>query len=201
METSTTGGFTVLLKDYARSPFRDFESYLTTVVGLDKEDIELKLKQYNSNFVTYELTLGICSVKDIAKAVYTMGDHEGTQQIEYDDIRMKTKPILTRFFGIFGTLGFDERPFYNMFLGFTTYWDYKPTNEIHSDSAGVYTNDKNLNLSTIGKVHSKCDVIDGSVVNGIREPMLSSFTLDQPSGYKIFLQLETVHYKKISKSV
>ena len=37
---------------YARSPFRDFESYLRIVVGLDENDIQLILKQYNSKFVT-----------------------------------------------------------------------------------------------------------------------------------------------------
>ena len=40
---------------YARSPSRDFESYLKIVVGLDEDDIRLILKQYNRNFATYEL--------------------------------------------------------------------------------------------------------------------------------------------------
>ena len=47
----------------------------------------------------------------------------------------------------------------------------------------------------------KCDVIDGSVVNGLRQPILYSFVLDKPSGYKIFPEPETIHYKKINKSV
>ena len=49
-----------------------------------------------------------------------MADHQGTLQIEYDDIGMKTKLISTRFGWTFGTLRFDER---NTFLGFTTYSD------------------------------------------------------------------------------
>ena len=44
---------------YARSPFQDFESYLRIVVVLDEDDIQLILKQYNSNFVTYEMPPGI----------------------------------------------------------------------------------------------------------------------------------------------
>ena len=40
---------------YARSLFEDFESYLRIVVGLNKDDIRLILKQYNANFFTYEL--------------------------------------------------------------------------------------------------------------------------------------------------
>ena len=47
----------------------------------------------------------------------------------------------------------------------------------------------------------KCDAIDGSVVNGVRQPILYSFVLDKPSGYKVFSEPETIHFKKIKKSV
>ena len=47
----------------------------------------------------------------------------------------------------------------------------------------------------------KCDVIDGAVVNGVRQPILYSIVLDKPSGYKVFSEPETIHYKKIKKSV
>ena len=47
----------------------------------------------------------------------------------------------------------------------------------------------------------KCDVIDGSVVNGSRQPILYSFVLHQKPGYKVFSEPKTIHYKKITKSV
>ena len=47
----------------------------------------------------------------------------------------------------------------------------------------------------------KCDVIDGSAVNGLREPILFSFVLDKPAGYKVFCEPETDHFKKMNKSV
>ena len=47
----------------------------------------------------------------------------------------------------------------------------------------------------------KCDCIDGSIQNGLRQPILYSFVLDKRSGYKIFSEPETIHYKKINKSV
>ena len=72
------------------------------VVGLDEDDILLVLKQYSSNFGTYDLSLGVYSFKDISEEVNTMGDHEGSLQIEYDDIRMKIKLILTRLGGSLG---------------------------------------------------------------------------------------------------
>ena len=53
----------------------------------------------------------------------------------------------------------------------------------------------------MNKIHLKCDVIDGSVEHGIREPVLFSFVLNKSAAYKVFCQPETIHYKKINKSV
>ena len=72
----------ILLLGYTRSPFRDFESYLRMVVGLDEEDIQLILKQYNSHFITYELTPGIYTIQDISDAVHTFSGHTEIIQIE-----------------------------------------------------------------------------------------------------------------------
>ena len=94
---------------YARSLFRGFEIYLRNVVGLDKDDIQLIFKQNNLS------SPRIYSIKDISEAVYVIGDHEGTLQIEYDDISMKTKLGLAGFGGTFGTLRFDERSFFIIF--------------------------------------------------------------------------------------
>ena len=186
-------GYTILLTGYANSSFRDFESYLRIFVGLEEDDIQLILKQYNEKFVTYELDAGNYTIEDIQKAVYLLGGHEGTLQIEYDGLNKKVKLFLTHFGETFETLRFDEKSFFYTLLGFTPYWDYKP---------GVYTSDKIiLNLNTINKIHLKCDIIDGSIQDGVRQPILFSFVLDKPSGYKIFCQPETIHYKKINKSV
>ena len=92
-----------------------------------------------------------------------MGDHKGTLQIEHDDIK--------GFGGTFGTLRFDEKSLFNTLLGFTSYWDYQPANAIYADSPGVYTSDKNLNLKTINKFQLKCDFIDGSIINGVQQPV------------------------------
>ena len=47
----------------------------------------------------------------------------------------------------------------------------------------------------------KCDIVDGSIQDGIRQPILFRFVLDKPNGYKVFCQPETIHYKKINISV
>ena len=97
---------------------------------------------------------------------------------------------------------FDKQSFFHTLLGFPPYWDYKPNNSNHVLTPGVYPSDKIiLNINTIDKIHLKCDAIDGSVVNGIRQPILFSFVLDKPSGYKVFCEPETIHYKKINKSI
>ena len=186
---------------YARSPFRDFESFLRMTGDLDEDDIQLILKQYNSNFVTYELDTGNYTIEDLQKAVYPLGDLGGTLQIEYYDSNKKVKLILTPFGDTLGTLRFDEKSFFYTLLGFDPYWDYKPTNAIHAVYPGNYTNDKvNLNLNTIDKIHLKCDCIDGSIQDGSRQPILFTFVLDKPAGYKVFCEPETIHYKKINKS-
>ena len=120
---------------------------------------------------------------------------------------MKTKIILkfkndeNMKFGL-GTLRFDERSFFHTLLGYGPYWDYKPTNSNHDAIPGVYTSDKLLlALNTINKIHLKCDCTDGSIQDGVRQPILFSFTLDKPDGYKVFCQPQTVHYKKINKYV
>ena len=51
------------------------------------------------------------------------------------------------------------------------------------------------------RIHLKGDVTDGSVLNGIKQPILYSFVLSKPLGCKIFRESETIHYEKINKSV
>ena len=146
------------------------------------------LKQCNSNFVTYEISLMIYTIKVFSEAVYTRGDYEGTLQTENDDFCMKTKLILNRFGGNFGTIRFDEKSFFNTSLGFTPYWDCKPTNAFHADSPDVYTSEEFLNLSTIGKIHLKFDCINDSILDGCRQPILYSFVLDNQARYSFFLR-------------
>ena len=69
---------------------------------------------------------------------------------------------------------FDESSFFNGILGFNRNWDYR-----HYFESIVQ---KFVNLSSTNKTHLKCDVIDGSVVDGLRQPVLFSFVMDEPSG-------------------
>ena len=51
-------------------------------------------------------------------------------------------------------------------------------------------------MSIIDKVHLKCDVIDGSVLYGVRQPILFNFVLDNKPGFKVFCEPGTIQYKK-----
>ena len=81
-EKMNSDGYMILLLGYSRSLFRDFESFLRIVVGLDEEDIRLILKQYKSHFITYELTPGIYTLRDISDAIHTFSGHSEIIQIE-----------------------------------------------------------------------------------------------------------------------
>ena len=180
---------------YTSSVFQDFESFLRTQIDLVEDDIKLVLDEYNSNFITFELEPGNYSYRDIAEAVfYTLqSDYpqsNGEILIRLDDITRKTKLVVRS--GIIA-IRFDEKSFFSTILGFTPRWDYKHYNQ--------YLSQKIVNLSSTNKIPLKCDCIDGSVVDGIRQPILFSFVLDKPSGYKVFCEPETIHYKKINKSV
>ena len=129
---------------YARSPSRDFESSLRIPFGLNEDDIQLIFKQYVSNFVYFEISPSIYTIKDFLEAVYEMGDHEETLKIEYYDFSMIAKHLLKQFVGSFGTLRLGEKSFFSTLSNFPPYWDYKPTNVIHTDSPSVETSDKHL---------------------------------------------------------
>ena len=79
-EKRRTEGYHLFLLGYSWSPFRESETYLRFVVGLDEDDFQLFLKQYKSNFVTHETSPGVYPIKDISEVAYTMGDHKGTLQ-------------------------------------------------------------------------------------------------------------------------
>ena len=180
---------------YTSSVFQDFESFLRTQIDLVQDDIKLVLDEYNSSFITYELDPGIYTFKDISEALFNIlqSEYPGPSNvidIEYDDITMKTKLVVNN--GIIA-IRFDEKSFFSTVLGFTPGWDYKHYKK--------YTSQKVVNLGGTNKIHLKCDCIDGSVVNGLRQSILYSFVLDKLPGYKVFSEPETIHYKKINKSV
>ena len=66
-EKSQTDGYFLFLKDYVHAPIRDFESYFRILTGLDGDDIQSIIKQYDSKFTTYKITPGAYTFKDLSE--------------------------------------------------------------------------------------------------------------------------------------
>ena len=81
-----------------------------------------------------------------------------------------------------------KKRFFSTILGFNPYWDFQHFNECISQ--------KIVNLSTRNKLQLNCDVIDGSIVDSLRQPILFCFVSDKPTRYKLFCEPETIHYIK-----
>ena len=129
----------------------------------------------------YSLKPGIYEVVDLNNALkYILPDNVKVN-ITIDDIKLKSNLNTNQ------TLIFTERSFFYTILGFTQSRSY-PLDDIDSHYqiiAGSYKSDKPINITGIDKIHLKCDCIQGSIVNGIREPILYSFALSSPPGHKI----------------
>ena len=82
-------------------------------------------------------------------------------------------------------------------LFLSIFWDLVLISIIKNNNE--YLSRKITVLSTIDRSHLKADCIDGSVLNGNKKPILYSFVLYKPPGYKIFCSPETI-LKKINKS-
>ena len=102
--------------------------------------------------------------------------------ITIDDIRLKSNLKINQ------TLIFTEKSFLNKILGFTRSHSYllDDIDGYYQLIAGSYKGDRPINITGIDKIHLKCDCGDGSIVNGICEPILYSFRLSSPPGHKIY---------------
>ena len=108
-------------------------------------------------------------------------NHKFKFNIEADTISMKS--VLTTSYSIY----FNSE--LNTLLGFT--------NKGYTE--GTHISEKPVMITTTDKVHLKCDCVDGSIVNGIREQISFSFILSAPPGYKIIKEPNIILYKKKTK--
>ena len=65
---------------------------------------------------------------------------------------------------------------------------------------GSYRSETPINISGIDKVLLKCDCINGSIVNGTREPILYSIVLSLPPGHKVYKEPRIKLFKNLNKS-
>ena len=145
----------------------------------------------------YSLNPGIYEVVDLNNTLKHILPDNVKVNITIDDIRLKSNLKTNQ------TLIFTEKCFFYTILGSTRSRFY-PLDDIdgfYQLIAGSYKSDRPINITGIDKIHSKCDCIQGSIVNGIREPILYSFALSSPPGHKIYKEPRVKLFKKINKSV
>ena len=157
----------------------------------------LDLKYIPTKRTGYSLNPGIYEVVDLNNTLkYILPDNVKVT-ITIDDIGLKSNLKTNQ------TLIFTEKSLFYTILGFTRSRSY-PLDDIdgfYQLIAGSYKSDRPINVTGIDKIHLKCDCIQGSIVNGIREPILYSFALSSPPGHKIYKQPRVKLFKKINKSV
>ena len=154
-------------------------------------------KYVSTKRLGYSLNPGIYEVADLNNTLKHILPDNVKVNITIDDIRLKSNLKNNQ------TLIFTNKSFFYTILGFTQSHQV-PLNDIegfYQILPGSYKSDKPINITGIDKVHLKCDCIDGSIMNGIREPILYCFSLDQPPGHKIYKEPKVKLFKKINKSI
>ena len=157
----------------------------------------LDLKYIPTKRTGYSLNPGIYEVVDINNTLKYILPENVKVNITIDDNKLKSKLKINQ------TLIFTEKSFIYTILGFTQSRSY-PLDDIdgfYQLIAGSYKSDRPINITGIDKTHLKCDCIQGSIVNDIREPILYSFALSSPPGHKIYKEPKVKLFKKINKSI
>ena len=163
----------------------------------DENIVILDLKYIPTKRTGYSLRPGIYEVVDINNTLKHILPDNVKVNVTIDDVRIKSNLKTNQ------TLIFTEKSFFYTILGFTRSRSY-PVDDIDGFYyliAGSYKSDKSINITGIDKIHIKCDCIQGSIVNGAREPILYSFALSSPRGHKIYKEPRSKLFKKVNKSV
>ena len=157
----------------------------------------LDLKYIPTKRMGYSIEPNIYNVDDLNKTLKNTLPDNVKLDITIDERKYKTDLKINQ------TLIFTNKSFFYTILGFTQSHSY-PLEDIegfYQLIAGLYKSERPINITGIDKVHLKSYCVDGSIVNGTREPILYSFALDQPPGHKIYKEPKVKLFKKINKRV
>ena len=158
---------------------------LTEVFNYPNQQIHIPDFEIEHDSFGIQLIPGAYELVDINNAIkQKINESEYDFKIDIIPDAISMKSVLTTS----NPIHFNSR--LNKVLGFTR-TEYQ---------AGTHTSEKPVMITTTDKVHLKCDCVDGSIVNGIREQILFSFNLSAPPEYKIIKEPTTVLYKLINKT-
>ena len=201
------------------------EDYSLSSLGMFKKEIleELKKVEYNDlEDLVYRFQLTYDEIIDVLDLKYIPTKRVGYSIkpniynfVDLNNILKKTLPDNVKInvtiderkyktdLKINQTLIFTNKSFFYTILGFTQSHQ-GPLNDIegfYQILPGLYKGNRPINISGIDKIHLKCDCINGSIVNGVREPILYSFALSSSPGHKIYKEPRIKLFKKINKSI
>ena len=157
----------------------------------------LELKDVPWKRTGFPLKPGVQEVANLNEILNYILTHNVKVTITVDENRLKFN------LNIIKTLIFAKRSFFYTILGFFQSFS-RELGEIDGFIQmipGTYKSDKHINITGIDNVHLKSDYIQGSIVNGCREPILYSFALDKPLGHKIYKEPRIKLFEKLDKSV
>ena len=187
-----------IIEELKKAKYKDLRDLVYRMQLTYDEIVDvLDLKYISTKRIGYSLNPGIYEIVDLNNTLKHILPNNVKVNITIADIRIKSNLKINQ------TLIFTEKSFFYTILGFTQSRSY-PLDDIdgfYQIIAGSYKSDKPIIITGIDKIHLKCDCIQGSTVNGIREPILYSFALSSPPGNKIYKEPRVKLFKKINKSV
>ena len=157
----------------------------------------LDLKNIPTKRTGYSLNPGLYEVVDLNNTLKNILLDNVKVNVTTDDVRLKSNLKINQ------TLIFTNKSFFYTILGLTQSHQ-GPLNDIegfYQILPGLYKSEKPISNTGIDKVHLNCDCVQGSIVNGVREPILYSYALSSPTGHKIHKKTKRKILKKINKSV
>ena len=187
-----------IIEELKNAKYNDLEDLVYRMQLTYNEIINiLDLKYIPTKRIGYSIKPNIYNVVDLNKTLKNILPDNVKINVTIDERKYKTDLKINQ------TLIFTNKSFFYSILGFTQSHSY-PLDDIegfYQLIPGSYKSERPINITGIDKLHLKCDCVDGSIVNGTREPILYSFALDQPPGHKIYKEPKVKLFKKINKRV
>ena len=187
-----------ILEELREAKYNDLEDlvYRMQLTRIEILDI-LDLKYIPTKRTGYSLNPGIYEVVDLNNTLKYILPNNVKVSVTIDDIRFKSNLKINQ------TLIFTKNSFFHTILGFVQSYsgELGDIEGFIQLIPGSYKSDKPINITGIDKVHLKCDCVQGSIVNGIREPILYSFALSSPPGHKIYKEPRIKLFKRVNKPV
>ena len=128
----------------------------------------LDLKYIPTKRTGYSLNPGIYEVVDLNNTLKHILPDNVKVSVTIDNFRLKCDLKTNQ------TLIFTEKSFFYTILGFTKSHSY-PLDDIdgfYQLIAGSHKSNRPINITGIDKVHLETDCVQGSILNGKREPIL-----------------------------